>query len=232
LVVFNLIGLAPQSWIAPITLAVLGLLTISMLSNRYRFENIFQEIPSCPYAREQRTFCIHDWSILNVYEDRVAANLSSFFQSASQQVDILTTNLSSLTGHLPILSQKAAAGVQIRVLALDPTSEFVQQRYGELGLGTRRDFERELTAGLRSFKMEADTLVKKVTDSENRFQIRQFDSLPTIVLFRSDHRLILNFILGTGRGRNNIQIEFDVSSRSGKPSTCMCFVAHFEHYLG
>jgi hypothetical protein len=42
LAILNVVGVAPQTYLAPITLAVLGLLAITSLGNRYRIEELLQ----------------------------------------------------------------------------------------------------------------------------------------------------------------------------------------------
>jgi len=46
LAVLNIVGITSAEWIAPITLAVLGLLAVATLGNRYRIEKVLQEIKS------------------------------------------------------------------------------------------------------------------------------------------------------------------------------------------
>jgi len=44
LATLNIIGLAPQKWIAPLTLTILGLIAVSTLVNRYRVEGLMRKL--------------------------------------------------------------------------------------------------------------------------------------------------------------------------------------------
>lgn len=191
-------------------------------------ERILDELRSAMEPNQKRSFCIHDWSITDFFQNRAEADLSSFFGDSAENIDILTSNLISLTDHLPILRNRAENGVSIRILALNPDSAFVEGRYRDLGLGQSDDFKREILTGIRGFQMDFDAFKKNHPDLAGNIALKVFDNLPTLVLFRSDNRLIIQFILSIGRGRENPQIEFDISFRKGKISGSSKFQNHFE----
>lgn len=55
-VILNLFDLAPDDWIAPLTLATLGILIIALLGNRHRFEETVQRLTQSPGSLFQEKF--------------------------------------------------------------------------------------------------------------------------------------------------------------------------------
>lgn len=56
LVVLNLVGIAPATWIAPLNLAILGLLAIAMLVNRYKLDEGLENLRQVPNTLFQEKF--------------------------------------------------------------------------------------------------------------------------------------------------------------------------------
>ncbi len=107
----------------------------------------------------KRQSCPRDLWIGNVYPDRDSAELNEFFKSANTNIDILTTNLSWLSGpSLNILKEKANKKIPIRILALSADSPFIPMRYNDIGSDDSEHFKKEISTAIESFQMEINTL--------------------------------------------------------------------------
>ena len=107
LAALNLVGIAPETWIAPINLAVLALLAISVLGNRHRLETILQKM-----NQSAEDF------LLKEYPERYVADLNN-----SKELWLVGMNLShTVAGNYDTFKDKLRRGDVIRVLIVDPDS--------------------------------------------------------------------------------------------------------------
>ena len=112
LAVLNIFGLAPQTLIAPITLAVLGLIAISNLGTRHYLEEQLQKLTT---------------SSTSVLRGR--SELPSFQERGRAASEIVVVGISLITAVVPRLDffeQKMKDGCTLRFLVLDPKSPAVQ----------------------------------------------------------------------------------------------------------
>ncbi len=111
LVVLNIVGIAPQSWIAPLTLAVLALLAIAAVGNRHKLESIRQLIgqtEKSPFLEE------FPESLQNEIEQ-------------AHELWIVGTNLRrTMVTYYSMLEQKLKRGDTIRVLVMNPDGESIE----------------------------------------------------------------------------------------------------------
>jgi len=112
LAALNILGFAPQALIAPITLAVLGLIAVSNLSNRYYIEEQFQKLTG------SSTSVLRGRSELPSFQERG--------QAASEIVVVGISLITAVIPHLDFFEQKMKDGCTIRFLVLDPKSAAVQ----------------------------------------------------------------------------------------------------------
>ena len=107
LAALNLVGIAPETWIAPINLAVLALLAISVLGNRYRLETILQKMNQSA-----------EGFLLKEYPDRYVSDLNN-----SKELWLVGMNLShTVAGNYDTFKDKLRRGDVIKVLIVDPDS--------------------------------------------------------------------------------------------------------------
>jgi hypothetical protein len=112
LVVLNLLGLASASLIAPITLAVLGLLAIATLGTRYHIEKQLQRFTLSPPSG------LRGRSELPSFRERG--------NSASEIIIVGVSLISAVTPNLDFFEQAMKSGCKIRFLLLDPASPAIQ----------------------------------------------------------------------------------------------------------
>jgi len=105
LVVLNLAGLAPQSWIAPLTLAVLGLLAIAILGNRYKVEEVLCNLTQMPGR---------------LFVDKFPASLENDVERSTKLWLVGITLSRTLKTYYSTLEQKLRKGGIIKVLLVHP----------------------------------------------------------------------------------------------------------------
>jgi hypothetical protein len=105
----NLLGVAPQTLVTPITMAVLGLLAITSLGNRHHIEE------------QLRQFATLSPSLL-----RGRSELPSFHKRGQSATEIVIVGVSAITAttpHLDFFEQKMKDGCKLRFLLLDHESQ-------------------------------------------------------------------------------------------------------------
>jgi len=157
------------------------------------------------------------------YSNRAEINFHSFFSSAENCIDILVTNLQSLQMHLDLFAEMSQNGVKVRILAINPTHEFLKKRFNELSFKKIRHFREEMVTALRNVWSH----IEKISNPAS-FEIRVYENTPTIMIFRCDNDLIISFILRQGRAREYLHIRFNSLGSQSLDETARCFVDHFE----
>lgn len=165
--------------------------------------------------------------VLAIYPDRSAINFHEYFNSAKQQIDILTTNLTSLVMYTQLLIDKAKDGIPIRILTLIPNHEFLRRRFRELNFEKPVFLYNEMITSLREFCSNREN--KLSPDKQKNLTIKIYNNLPSMTLFRSDDRMILGVILRQGRSREYMHIEFDCFIQPNNPKYCQCLIDHFNN---
>jgi len=107
LVILNIIGFAPSNWMAPLTLAVLGLLAISNLGSRYKLEQFINN-----FNRSAESF----------FQDEYPSNILDLIKSSSEIWFIGVTLNRTIKNYFHILEQKLQRGDFIKVLLVNPDS--------------------------------------------------------------------------------------------------------------
>lgn len=105
LAVLNIIGVAPQAYLAPITLAVLGLLAITSLGNRYRIEELLQK-----QAQSTESF----------YSEEFPPSYRNDFETAEELWLIGVSLRRTVQANYPKIEQKLRQGHIIKVLLVHP----------------------------------------------------------------------------------------------------------------
>jgi hypothetical protein len=110
--ILNLFGLAPDTMVASLTLAVLGLLAITSLVNRYQIEEQLNKIG------QQSSHFLRERSQLPSFHERG--------QSATEIVIVGVSAITAITPHLDFFEQKMRTGATLRFLLLDPENPSAQ----------------------------------------------------------------------------------------------------------
>lgn len=105
LAILNLVGVAPQTYLAPITLAVLGLLAITSLGNRYRIEELLQR---------------QTQSIDSFYMEEYPSSFKDDFEAAEELWLVGVSLRRTVQVNYPMIEQKLRQGHTIKVLLVHP----------------------------------------------------------------------------------------------------------------
>lgn len=105
LAILNIAGVAPASLIAPLTLAVLGLLSVATLGNRYRLEESLDTL---------------NRSHAGLFQEKMPPSMESDLRNARELWLIGVTLNRTINTHYSVLEQKLARGDVVRVLLVHP----------------------------------------------------------------------------------------------------------------
>jgi hypothetical protein len=105
LAILNVVGIAPQTYLAPITLAVLGLLAITSLGNRYRIEKLLQG---------------QSWSVDDYYVEEYPASYKDDFEMAEELWLVGISLRRTIQANYPMIEQKVRQGHVIKILLVHP----------------------------------------------------------------------------------------------------------------
>ena len=102
----NVLGIAPNTWGPSMTIAILGLLAISTLSNRYKIEETLERF-SAAHKEE-------------LFSKNFPESLSMDFEGA-EELWIFGVNLGrTVTTYFPVLERKLKQGGKVNVLLINP----------------------------------------------------------------------------------------------------------------
>lgn len=199
LVLFNIFSNAAAAWIAPLTLAVLGLLAVSSLGNRYRLEELLLKVD-----HSRKEFFLDDYPVEIKQNIEMARELWMVGVTLNRTV---REGFASYT----VLEQKLRKGHTIRVLLVHPEGtavEIVSERYI---IPARRDLARtcanihetlDILTALRNIgpgKLEVRTIQTALTygafavNPESRHGILYMEHYPFRTVSNSQPKVILHF---------------------------------------
>lgn len=127
LAVLNVVGIAPQSYIAPLSLAVLALLAIAMLVNRQRLEAIIQRMNQTVGKL-----------LLGSYPAELEGDIERAVNLWIVGVSLYTTTMK----YYPSLERKLKKGCSMKVLLIDPKGVAIKmaaaRKYGPISIEDER----------------------------------------------------------------------------------------------
>jgi nucleoside 2-deoxyribosyltransferase len=167
------------------------------------------------------------------YSHRAAVGLEKYFREARNRVDILTTNLSFLfeeydssTGRTYFDELKSALNregsrLKVRVLTLDPESDFAAKRGKQLGFSPAvfRDMLRQALT---------DTRQIAATYPIGRFEVRTYEDFPNQITFRVDNWIFNCVVAQPTQSRNHLTFKLDRQNQGVDNS----FINHFQNVWG
>ncbi len=219
LVILNLVGLAPTTWLGPLTLAVLGLLAIAVLGNRYRVEKVLESVIHTPEEPFQERF-----------PDTIESDLAQ-----AKEVWLIGVSLSrTVKSYYSVLERKLTNGDTIRVLLVHPDgsgSEMAQMReYRQVKLEHRRSEIRSVLEDLCALKSIApDKLEVRAIDYPlgfGGFAINPETATGVLYLehypFKTPGGSLPKFVLSAHDGRwyEFFKTEMQLLWESGRPWNC------------
>ena len=165
----------------------------------------------------------HEYAIY--YPTSELVNLGNYFRAARHRIDILTTELTVLTGvreprnYLEEIESalNRAAELRVRLLVLSPQSNFVTMRGNQLGYAGRvRVYRHEHTTAL-------DIVRSTAIKYRDRFQVRLFDELPSQISYIIDNRIFFSTIAHGIGSRGSVTFELLATL----PGAYQTFIVHF-----
>lgn len=162
----NVLGVADDSWLAPLTLAALGILAAATLSNRHRIENFLNEIGS------SRTPPL-----------RTRTELSPLPSRAADASDILIVALSGaeVLRYIEFFVDKLRQGASVRLAIANPESNAIAETVSPL-TGISKD---AFIADMQVVKGLVRSIRERTPDSR-QFKVKFFDYAPTLSLVMID----------------------------------------------
>jgi hypothetical protein len=157
-------------------------------------------------------------SLTRIFPTLSSVDLASQIHAAVYHIDILQTNLTTVSTNLldPILAAlERNDRLQIRILTLDPDSPFSIYRSRQLAV----DFSLYRHELLNSLNI----LLSRLKDSP-RYAIRIFDDFPTQIAYRIDDLVYWSVVARQSRSRTNVTFLASLS----QPSVAHSFLEHFE----
>jgi len=111
LVVLNLVGVASQTLVAPLTLAVLGLLAISNLGNRYKIEELIEKLSQTSHT---------------VFIEEFPPNFKSDIEGATE-LWLVGVSLTQITRkYHSTVEQMLRSGHRVKVLVIHPKGSAIE----------------------------------------------------------------------------------------------------------
>jgi nucleoside 2-deoxyribosyltransferase len=167
------------------------------------------------------------------FKNRAAVHLEKYLRDAKHRIDILTTNLSFLFERYKgsssatyfdelrgALSQDGSL-LKVRILTLDPESEFAAKRGKQLGYspGVWRDALRQ--ALLETRKIAAE-------HSLERFEVRTYEDFPNQITYRVDECVFHCVVAQPTASRHHLTFKLDRQQAGVENS----FINHFQNVWG
>lgn len=156
--------------------------------------------------------------------NRTSSDMKEKTQRAEKIVEILTTNLNSFldAGLAEIVKKRLEEkkSLNLRILTLDPESDFAAHRARQLKMSTRY-FREQLRSSL-------EKVSQTFFQYPDRCNIATFDEFPPQISFRVDENVYSNLVSSNQQSRNNIIMRFNEFDAGVKQS----IISHFDTVWG
>jgi len=161
---------------------------------------------------------------IKAFENRNISDLIVKIKCATDRIEILTTNLTSfINANLHEIVRERLTeikGLRVRILTLDPESEFASKRARQMGASTR------------SFREELKSSLEKASNTLNSFpdrcQISLYDEFPTQMTYIVDDNVYVNTISANQYARNNVVFKL----KSSNPGVSKSIIGHYDTVWG
>ena len=158
------------------------------------------------------------------FSNRSISDLTLNLMKAQKKIDILTNNLNSIVnmGYPNLIKErlKKCPNLMVRILTLDPESDFATQRARQLGISTRK-FRDQLRESL-------EKMSSIIAGRGEQCRIATYDEFPTQVTFRIDDSVYINVVSANQQSRNNIIFKLK-EYNAGVPGSIL---SHFDTVWG
>lgn len=166
------------------------------------------------------------------FANRRIVHIEKYFREAKERIDILTTNLSFLFNEYNESGKKFFDDIQwaldkqnsktkIRILTLDPESNFAAKRGKQLGYAPRvfRDRLRKALKNTREISAKYETEI---------FEVRTYDDFPNQIMYRMDNNIFHCVVAQPTQSRRHMTFKLD-RFQSGVETS---FTEHFQSIWG
>lgn len=165
------------------------------------------------------------------YCKRSEVKLEEYFRYARQRIDILTTNLAFLFEEYSEEPRRYFDDIEdalkqnpktkVRILTLDPESDFAAKRGKQLGYSPLvfRD-------QLRNALKETREIASKY--GSDRFEVRTYDDFPNQITYRIDDNILNCLVAQPTQSRNHLTFKLNRKQAGVENS----FIAHFQNIWG
>ncbi len=147
------------------------------------------------------------------FATRNFAALQNYFRESKYRIDILTTNLSFLFeeygnesstyfDEIQHAMDRPNSKTKIRLLTLDPESDFAAKRGKQLGYAPQvfRDMLRESLTKVRSFEQKYP---------RERYEVRVYDDFPNQIMYRVDNDIFHCVVAQPTASRRHLTFKFE-----------------------
>jgi hypothetical protein len=161
---------------------------------------------------------------VRAFSNRAISDMMDRTKKAEEIIEVLTTNLNSFvdSGFAAIVKErlKSQKNLKVRILTLDPESDFAAHRARQLIKSTRY-FREEL-------RLSLERTSKMYFDFPGQCNIATFDEFPPQISFRIDDTIYSNIVSSNQQSRNNVLIRFHESDTGIRE----CILSHFDTVWG
>ncbi len=179
---------------------------------------LFGAVDTLLAARFRQTYQVQ------AFARRDLADLGSRLTLASQRIEILTTNLFSLVknDHVETIAErcKKSPALGVRILTLDPESDFAAHRARQVGISTRH-FRDELRGSL-------EQVSKILKNYPEQCRLATYNEFPTQITVRIDDLVYFHVVSANHQSRNNISLKFNELNAGVSES----ILSHFDTVWG
>lgn len=152
---------------------------------------------------------IQHWGLEGIYETRQAMNRSTdeVLNQSENELDIIAFGLRSFRdAKTKIIKEKVKRGLKIRIITLDPSSEFVTQREKD-----EKEVSGQIGKTILDLIKWVDDIKKESPDPKN-ISIKFYNSLPQDFYFRIDNHIFFGPYLYGKASQQTISYEFKGNS--------------------
>lgn len=154
-------------------------------------------------------YIIQHWGLEGIYETRQIMNRKAdeVLNQSENNLDIIAFGLRSFRdAKTNIVKEKVKRGMKIRIITLDPSSEFVTQREKD-----EKEVSGQIKKTIQDLIKWVDDIKKESPDPEN-VSIKFYNSLPQNFYFRIDDHIFLGPYLYGKTSQQTISYEFKGNS--------------------
>lgn len=153
---------------------------------------------------------IHQWGLEGIYETRQKMNIScdNALEYLENELDIIAWGLKSFRDSKDKkIKEKVQKGLKIRILTMNPYSEFVTQREKD-----EKEVSGQIKKTIIELKKWIDEL-KEISHNPEEIAIRFYNKLPQDFYFRADDHIYIGPYLYGISSQQTISYEFKGNSR-------------------